>query len=356
MTSFSLRFPTSCSPRLFLLVGGVLLGCGSSSGVKRVRGDVSHRGRIIPASAYAYYVSALREETHGRPTRAETLYLATLKEDPKSGAAWAGLIRTSCQSDRTQLDPLLDAAVHAADRPALSFLEYGRCLYEEQSKSENPAPRMLKRAEFAARQALRQEPLLEGASVLLAKILDCRGRPGEAEHVRRGYELYARASLPALRESEKVASSSRIDELISKGDKDGAMDAAAGILTMGQFSLRAWALGHPDMALEVSELVLRNDPNDPDARLVALLEARPFGREAQLAPEVPAGHLSALGQTLYLFEVAGLFPEDARLLYEQAHLDEAAFDDPLIAWWVRQLLRRLNVEPTRSAVTLPVCL
>ena len=325
--------------------------CTSHAGaVVRVRGTERHAGRRIEPQAYAYYLSAVRDETQGHVERAEHLYLATLRVDPESGAAWAGLLRVGCRLSREHPENIAEAAQKAADRPALSWVELATCFMTTRDQGTTTIRTDLRASEAAARQAITLEPLLASASLALAESLERQGRKRDAAQVERGYRLYSGNELRLPVDQAACCAASNlvlIDDLLSQGQVDQAMDAAAGVLEPGELCLRLFAQGQMDLALSLASQVHLNDPNNQNARLVLWLSERPldhqrWAQETQLGAWTP---LAPLGQVLLALELARLAPDAVRDLVTHLDWDTTARHDPLLAWW----LNELRVTQNRSA-------
>ncbi len=348
MTSSFPPWPKSFEFGAALLCVIVATGCASAPSVVRVRGDESHLGRVISPSAYALYMSALRDEARGDFERAESLYRATLKQDPKSGAAWAGLVRTSCHRGRSELDQVLQQAKHAADRPALALVAYATCLLDPQFEANVSSTALVDEAQQASREALGHEPLLPEASTTLAAALRTSGRDRSARHIEQAYALFA--GRPLIRKAQHQAPPTLmdIDTLIVANQVDRALDAAAGILTPGEFSIRVLALGKAEAALQVASEVLINDPRDPNAHLAARLGTQDCSTVDQLCLH-PCGPvrqegLSPLARVLLVQAISEVQPGLTPALLERLQLNRPVETDPLFDWWLAEVERRLDTD------------
>lgn len=331
--------------------------CGGSASVQRVRGDVTSLGRYIPPSAYAYYMGGLRDEAQGNVERAEQLYLATLRIDPESGAAWAGLIRTGCRISLEHINNLADSARSAGDRPALALVALANCLLKPQFETQGTGPELLKSSEQAALEALKAEPQLLAASLALEQALLSLGASERAARVCPAYELYTnRSCRSSARDQAALADLatedtsddlhvqqklSALDALLLNGQVNRGFDVAAGLMTSGEFSLRLLALGMASSASKHADFVLLNDSDDLNALLVVCLAKRPIDPATitLIAAQMIDGQfeLAPLGRALFLVELARVEPQTAARLLSNDAFALSAEEDQLLAWWLQQL-------------------
>lgn len=318
--------------------GLCVLGCTPATPVLRQRGTAVEFGRVIPPNAYAHFMAGLRAESSNATEEARELYMAALRADPRAGAAWAGLVRTACSLPDGKVLDVLSAALGAADRPALPLVAFAQC------KLKSKQPSAVREAERASHQALHYEPLLKQASWTLQASLAAQGRLTAAQRARNGYELYVGQTFaPSAPESQDLPARlplSAIDRDLLGGDIAQARDAAAGQLTLGELSVRTWALGGAQAALEMAQQALVNEPDDPDAQLVLALAHRPPALEnlTRLVHNQRTD-VCALGLVLLAIELKRTQSGSAGHLLDELALDDVAHDDPLLKRWLREARR-----------------
>ncbi len=317
----------------------------------RARGEVRQPGRPIHPSAYSYFISALHDEAEGNLKRAESLYLATLKEDPESGAAWAGLIRTGCHRSREHIEEVMSGAQKAADRPALALVEYADCLIVPKYAHADDETARLESAASASRKAMSLEPLFKPATQSLARALHSLGKKDEAEQVGRAYELYVKKPLEPGNHCVECVSLEAIDRALFQGDIDRAKDLSTGRMTSGEFSARVLSVGNARQAQLWAEVVLANDPLDPDARIVfALTQPRePKNTHALLTTDGRSP--SRLAALLYLVRLSGSYPRLAKRLLQDLPPPDREDEDQLILWWETRLQNSASTHDSNSGTT-----
>jgi len=283
-------------------------------------------------------MAGLRAESAQATEEARVLYLSALRADPQAGAAWAGLVRTTCALPNEKVKDVIASALRAADRPALPLLAFAQCRLTstEQSAAED--------AERASRLALQFEPLLKQASGTLQAALTAQDKLTAAKRVRAAYELYAGESLGTgaqnTEDQNEPPMLSAIDRDVLRGEIPRARDTAVGRLTLGELSVRTMALGLTQAALEMAQQVLVNEADDPNAGLVVMLAQRP--------PELSGlTHLllnqrtdvCSLGLVLLAVELKRTQADVADHLLDELSLEDAAKLDPLLGSWLREARR-----------------
>lgn len=312
MTSSWPRWPTSF--RHVVLLGSLALGgtsCAPVPSIVRTRGSVNEAGRPIPPHAYAFFLSALQSEAAGIYEHAKKLYVAALRSDPHSGAAWAGLIRTTCQLGHRDIEGTLSSALQASDRPALPLVAYAECKLKPSPSRSGDSLAEARRAETASRRAIKSEPGLRSASLALIRSLQTQGRARAATRARVAYQLFVGEPLQQdqieLTTTDRTAALDAIDLHVIHQRTQDAVDATAGYITLGELSVRMLALGRPDSAAIAAQQVLFNEPSNLDAQLVLVLGRRPPPAEelSRILNMHLQDHstLSALGQALLANEL-----------------------------------------------------
>lgn len=249
------RFSGHLHLSLFLLAAVGLQACQTQATVTRRKGAVEERGRVISPDAYASFARGIVLERRGAHRQAEAAYRGVLHIDPKSGAAWAALVRVVCRDSASSASALARRAERHADRPALSFVSLGECLLE------GDAPR----AEELAHEALSHEPELDSARSLLR---DARRLLRDADLTQRA-EDGGEGSRPPV--SHGVSALDAVDAALMRGDLEAAQLRATGRLFSGELALRAWALGQDELARKQTQFALRLQPADADACLTLQL-------------------------------------------------------------------------------------
>ena len=316
----------------------MMSACGAPQAVPRFRGEITSVGRHIPPSAYAYYMGAVRDESHGNIERAEQLYLRTIQADPRSGSAWAGLVRTGCRTSQEHVEDLANTAKKVADRPALALVALANCLLEPAFKTGQDQAVRLKAAQQAAEEALTAEPQLLPASLALKRALNLMGSVEQAARICPAYELYTNRPCQSGKTADASSDPlSSVDALLLKGRLTQGIDAAAGLMTPGELSIRLLALGLSAQALEQAQFVLINDPDDLNAQLVLCLTERPLTAQkinaitAQVSDD--GAMLAPLGRVLLLIELARTEKQAASLLLKSDGFAINSEQDQLLVWW-----------------------
>lgn len=259
---------------LSILFTACAVGCAEYSHTTRIVDGREVAGRPISAEAYAAYLEGAALEARGEPARAVASYLVALDADPESPEIHTALGRALCANDPQEAEETFEAALELDPHYEPAHRERARCALAEGSPAH---------ALVHAERALLAGPYEYGATEVLLDALVALGRTARARRVLWGFlslhpdhPLARRRLLELDAESQsQVPTPDRaLLEALREGDDERAVRLALE-QRLGRVELARIALEHarPDLALIQSGLVLRADPSNSDARIIALLAA-----------------------------------------------------------------------------------
>jgi tetratricopeptide (TPR) repeat protein len=248
------------------LVAGLLgVACTTPSATQRVVAGRTLEGRYIAPEAYAAILRAELLVAQGETQKAYAAYQDASEVAGYSAAVWTRLGALGCQ---LKLPDYEDAFAKAQARDAdYEPLWQARA---ECALSQGDAALALR----AAERATAIEPNEPHNSDLAAQSLSRLKKTEAAARWQRAYELLALrdATRPMVLQDETAQAA--LNEALRAGDLPRARRYALGLrLDPSALALHALQLGHSQLALEQSQLVLGANPLDADARVVALCAA-----------------------------------------------------------------------------------
>ncbi len=247
----------------------VLLCCAltacaeGSGGVTRMAGGVRYEGRFVNPEAYAAYLLGVEHEAHGEYPSALDAYLEAHTEDPDSPEIWARIGAVRCISSTAGHG--LASARSAFERGLAqdpeyfgNYLERARC-----AEREGQLDAALRDASAAVARSPDDEP----SSLLMARLLQLRGRNAEARAWLEAYQSFHPASLAstrALEAARRAGAAARVPDPTSLGS-----DAFS--------ELRA---GRAERARQRAQVELAADPTNADAWIATLVACDALHDEA----------------------------------------------------------------------------
>jgi len=317
-----------------------LPSCGGlQKKVERRRDQQIEVGRRVSGVAYAWYARARFLHRQGELVLAREAYREALDADPRSGAAYAGLGASYCETERTMASETFARGLRKADETLPIYLARGRCelLWGE------PAQALV-----TAEQAFSLEPAAPETSALLVDALASTGRLAQAQRVERAQRMFAGLGKTTI---EAEAGTAAVDSALRRGDLARAEALSLEVMPASHFAARALALGHVEYAAEQAALVFAAAPNDRTAWAVLLLT-----RPAATPPEPDGPPPDELALCLLGERVR----TEAGLLAAEAYLraagpaspeldlgDWRTADDPLLVHCANRLLPS-TVRPTSA--------
>jgi len=272
-----------------LLTTALMAGCTPPPVVRIVDGHEIH-GRFIRASTYSLFLQGVIEESSGNYAAAERMYLAAHENDKQEPAILVRLGAVQCAWDSRGFDAAqrsFSAAIKVAPRYAPIFAERARCVIRNSNPDRTDLDSTkLANAESDARTAFALDPWDLSTTVLLAQVLELRGKHDEAATVLAAF-AFAQPSPQAwmevaamaqrcndstrLRLASRFVSDRRItldqlDSAIANENLDLAREVATiALVDQGFVAVRAAALGKWGIAREQARMVLAAEPGHPDA-------------------------------------------------------------------------------------------
>jgi len=295
-----------CTSSLGCALGiAAALACGAPQGTERVFDGRTVTGPYIEPSTYAAYADGAYLEARGEWKGAEEAYRRALEDDPESPAIWTRLGVILCRSDFAHaLEAFRMATEQSGYAPA--WAARARCLHGHQASAE---------ALESAKTAITLDPTSADANLLIAEIYREQARPASSrawlfawllldpealshwKTLDRQAKLLADPALALLLRSELERQARTGSELgaaalethspaalpgvhaeleaaIARGDLSSARLAASSTelseLDLAQLALQ---LGQLSIATSQAELILKADPENTDAWVIALCAA-----------------------------------------------------------------------------------
>jgi len=229
-------------------------GAGS---VTRMSGGVRYEGRFIAPEAYAAYTLGIEHETRGEYAKAVTAYVEARASDPESPEIWARIGACQCFGSSPERGPA--AGMRAFDNGIeLDSDYYGN--YFERARCAERA-RDFDTALEDAREAVLRRPEDEPANLLVARLLQARGRRAEARAWLEAFESFHEAS-PAMHRALAAARAPlRAVEQQAEASPHQARSAAFAELRTGKL----------EAARTLAQTELDADPTNADAWVATLV-------------------------------------------------------------------------------------
>ncbi len=276
------------------------VGCQTSGYTTRVVNGQPMRGRPVNDSAYSEYLTAVMLETQGEWSAAYQAYGRALSHDDESPEIWTRLGTVSCQrGNHEEAKDEFDTALDLDQAYAPAWLALAEC-----ELRDGHTDAALK----AGVRAVGLDPRSVAATLLVARLLEARGKHAEALAWLRGLAAYvpnnpgawialrefairngdladeerAVRALARLRRDEDgnvEPPLAELDAALAEGDLAGARAVATDLrLQPAYVAVRAGALGKYEMAREQARLVWRADPDNTDAWIVLQVTADALAR------------------------------------------------------------------------------
>jgi tetratricopeptide (TPR) repeat protein len=260
----------------WLVSGLAVVGCHGGGRVMRKRGKTVVEGRYISSTAYAWYIRGTSALAHEHLEEAQHAFDQAIRHDPRSAAAYAGLIRASCGTSDEEFQRHVRHGVERGDRPGLVEAAAAEC-WRRRDKREQ--------AVIMARAALSSEPYHPDVNRVAHSTLSWAGEVAEAERIERGYRLSTGQELFVRWESpDDPATLAQVDRALLRDHLSRARSLAMDWMSPGALAARALAWGREDFARAQALLVAQADPEDPDARIVLFLLGQQSGVPFKPAP------------------------------------------------------------------------
>lgn len=237
------------------------LACAEGSGgVTRMANGVRYEGRFINPEAYSAYAVAVEHETRGEYEKAVTWYLEARSDDPESPEIWARIGAAQCFGAEPPRGPA--AAAQAFENGIrLDPSYYGN--YFERARCEERA-RLLDAGLADATAAVFRRPTDEPANLLVARLLQTRGRAAEARAWLEAFQSYREMS-PAMGHALEAA---RAPNAAAPRPAEQGVARPSPARSVAFAELRK---GQLEAAREHAQLELGADPSNSDAWIATLV-------------------------------------------------------------------------------------